>query len=79
MTQIMFEILNARAFYIAIRAALSLYASGHTTSTVLASSDGVTTTVPIYEGFLRSDVTLRLDLVGRDLTEQPVGFEAGVR
>ena len=42
MTQIMFETFNSPAFYVAIQAVLSLYASRRTTCIVSNSGDGVT-------------------------------------
>merc|ERR1719379_3272743 len=72
MIQIMFETFNVPNFYCQIQAVLSLYSSGRTTGIVLDSGDGVTHTVPVYEGYCLPHAVGRLDLAGRDCTENLV-------
>jgi actin beta/gamma 1 len=69
MTEIMFESFGVPGMYISIQAVLSLYAAGRTTGVVMDSGDGVTHTVPIFDGYSLPHAVYRLDLAGRDLTE----------
>jgi actin-related protein len=68
MTQIMFEVFNVPCLYVSMQGVCSLYASGRTTGVVLDSGDGVSHTVPIYEGFAIPHAIQRIYMAGRDLT-----------
>lgn len=69
MLDVMFQRFLCPAAYVSIQAVLSLYSSGRTTGIVMDSGDGVSHTVPIYEGYALPHAVMRLDLAGRDLTE----------
>merc|ERR1719384_414746 len=69
MVSAMFETFCAKGCYVGVQAVLSLYASGRTTGIVLDCGDGVSHTVPIYEGYCLPHAIRRLDLAGRDITE----------
>mmetsp|Transcript_39254 Transcript_39254/g.73230 ORF Transcript_39254/g.73230 Transcript_39254/m.73230 type:complete len:378 (-) Transcript_39254:37-1170(-) len=69
MIEMLFEKFSCPAAYIVIQAVMSLYSYGRTTGTVVDSGDGVTHTVPVYEGYALPHAIQRLDLAGRDLSE----------
>ncbi|XP_003414802.1 actin-related protein T2-like [Loxodonta africana] len=69
MAEVMFETFNAPAFYLCNQAVLSLYASACVTGLVVDSGDGVTCTVPVFEGYSLPHAVTKLYVAGRDLTE----------
>ena len=64
-----FEVFNIPAFYMAAQPVLSLYSSGKTTGLVIDSGDGISSAVPIYEGYALPYSIKTLNIGGRDLTE----------
>nr|CAB3219905.1 alpha-centractin-like [Phallusia mammillata] len=67
--EIFFETFNVPAFFVSIQAVLSLYAAGKMTGVVIDAGDGVTHSVPIYEGFSLPHSIIRTDVAGRDVTK----------
>merc|ERR1712192_349496 len=68
MTQVMFETFEVQNIYVAIQAVMSLYAAGRTTGLVVDSGDGVSHTVPVFEGFSVPHAVERMEIAGRVLT-----------
>merc|ERR1719326_1929139 len=68
MVQIMFETFEVQNTYVAIQAVMSLYAAGRTTGLVVDSGDGVSHTVPVFEGFSVPHAVEKMEIAGRVLT-----------
>ena len=68
MAQIMFEVFNVPCLYVSISSVLALYSNGRTSGVVCDSGEGVSHTVPIYEGYVIPHAMQRMDLAGRDIT-----------
>ena len=68
MVQVMFETFQVQNCYVAIQAVMSLYAAGRTTGLVVDAGDGVSHTVPVFEGFTISHAVEKMEIAGRVLT-----------
>jgi len=64
----MFETFEVQNMYVAIQAVMSLYAAGRTTGLVVDAGDGVSHTVPVFEGFTISHAVEKMEIAGRVLT-----------
>ena len=67
LAEIMFESMNVPSFYLSNQSVLSLFASGRTTGLVIDCGAGVTSTVPIYEGYAVPHAIRRNDFAGNDI------------
>jgi len=55
--------------YVAIQAVMSLYSCGRTTGLVVDAGDGVSHTVPVFEGFTIAHAVNKMEIAGRVLTD----------
>jgi len=68
MAETMFETFYCPKLYVIIQSVLALYSSGYTSGLVVDSGDGLTFSIPIFEGAAITPAIRRLELGGRDLT-----------
>ncbi|CCE64637.1 hypothetical protein TPHA_0I01300 [Tetrapisispora phaffii CBS 4417] len=70
MCEILFESFNIPAIHVENPAVLALYSGGRTTGCVIDCGEGYCSAVPIYEGFALTPSIRRIDIGGREITEQ---------
>ncbi|XP_029965799.1 uncharacterized protein LOC115401659 isoform X2 [Salarias fasciatus] len=68
MVELMFERFCVPFSYVAMQAVLALYADGRTTGVVLDSGDGVSHSVPVFDGYGLPHAVQRFPLAGADVT-----------
>ncbi|MEE6520729.1 hypothetical protein FKM82_018655, partial [Ascaphus truei] len=66
--EMMFETFCTPALHIAHQSRLSMYSYGKTSGLVVECGHGVTYVVPIYEGYILPNITVRVDYAGADIT-----------
>lgn len=69
MVSIMFETFAVKNVYVALQAVMSLYAAGRTTGLVCDSGDGVSHTIPVFEGYSIPHAVEKMEIAGRVLTD----------
>ncbi len=69
MVEALFEQFEFQRAYIAIQAVMSLYANGRSTGLVVDSGDGVSHTVPVFEGFSIDSAIEKMEIAGRAITQ----------
>lgn len=67
MVEIMFETFEVPCLNVSIQGVLALLGQGRTTGIVLDSGEGVTHTIPIFDGFGLPHCINRMDIAGREL------------
>ncbi|KAJ7306423.1 hypothetical protein JRQ81_009772 [Phrynocephalus forsythii] len=73
-TELMFEQFGVPALYLSVQATLAVYALARITGLVVDSGDGVTHTVPVYDGYCLAHGVVQLDLAGKDIAEHLTGL-----
>ena len=69
MVSMMFETFQVKNVYVALQAVMSLYAAGRTTGLVCDAGDGVSHTIPVFEGFSIPHAVEKMEIAGRVLTD----------
>jgi actin-related protein len=68
--KIMFETFKVESLAIINTAVLSLFSTGKTTGIVAECGEGVSYTVPVFEGYALPHAIHKLDIAGQDITTE---------
>jgi len=68
--EVMFEKLKVKSVAIFNSAVLSLFSTGRTRGLVVESGEGLTSAVPVFEGYAIPHAIFKMDVAGQDITYQ---------
>ena len=69
MADIMFEYFKVKSLAIMNTADLSMYSTGRVSGLVAEVGEGISYTVPIFEGYALPHAMIKLELAGKDITQ----------
>jgi len=70
MAEILFDHFKVKSLAVMNTAALSMYSTGKVCGLVCESGEGLSYTVPVFEGYALPHAMIKLDIAGQDVTEQ---------
>lgn len=70
MAEVLFDHFKVKSLAIMNTAALSMYSTGKVSGLICESGEGLSYTVPVFEGYALPHACLKLEVAGQDVTEQ---------
>jgi len=68
MAEIMFEHFKVKSLAVMNTAALSMYSTGRVSGLIVECGEGISYTVPVFEGYALPHAQIKLELAGHDIT-----------
>lgn len=70
MADIMFETFKVKSLAVMNTAALSMYSTGKVSGLIVECGEGISYTVPVFEGYALPHARIKLEVAGQDITHQ---------
>ena len=70
MAEVLYDHFKVKSLAIMNTAALSMYSTGKVSGLICESGEGLSYTVPVFEGYALPHACLKLEIAGQDVTEQ---------
>lgn len=70
MAEIMFEHFKVKSLAVMNTAALSMYSTGRVSGLIVECGEGISYTVPVFEGYALPHAQIKMEVAGQDITGQ---------